>query len=81
MLNLGVFHCWLISQNLTTNEEMTHAYGETGSGSPFSLGWRRNCKLFWCGPPEKSLLGGFVYADARDIENASGRDVPLDAEF
>ncbi|CAD7928732.1 unnamed protein product [Amoebophrya sp. A25] len=90
VFNLACFHCWLISQNLTTNEEMTRPYGghyEHTMRSPFSLGVRRNCKLFWCGPVEKSMIGGYVYRSAsRGTEDdtarrLAARAVPVDAEF
>ncbi|CAD7928132.1 unnamed protein product [Amoebophrya sp. A120] len=83
VFNLGCFHIWLISQNLTTNEEMTRPYPD--EKNPFSMGVRRNCRLFWWGPVERSLLGGFVYSAASEEERRAERlaagSVPLDAEF
>lgn len=83
LLNLFAFHLYLIAYNVTTNEELTSALR---GGNPYNLGLRRNCRAYWRGAQEESLLKGFLWKKKGEGNEARIRriqegQVPLDAEY
>lgn len=74
--NLTVFHCYLVASNRTTNEEITAPYGNQ---NPFGLGVVRNCRQFFCQPPEPQhvVLKQLVPAASRDSFAAPPHDAQM----
>mmetsp|Transcript_43550 Transcript_43550/g.79721 ORF Transcript_43550/g.79721 Transcript_43550/m.79721 type:complete len:89 (+) Transcript_43550:3-269(+) len=74
LANLVVFHCYLITTNTTTNEEITAPYA---GKNPFSLGWFRNCKQFLCSPKEPTAVQRSELVPASLLRSAA----PYDAQM
>jgi len=50
---LACYHCSLVCDNKTTNEEIKVPYG---GQNPFARGWKRNCQDACCSPLEPSRI-------------------------
>jgi len=65
LTNLSIFHCYIISKNLTTNEEVKDIYLDD---NPFSVGFVENCyqSLFSSVEPSKVEWHRLVRVNAED---------------
>jgi len=75
--NLMAFHCYLITKNMTTNEEITGVYP---GKNPFSLGYTRNWKQFLQQFQEPTLVEPGVLVPAPGRKESITGDVPHDAQ-
>jgi hypothetical protein len=55
LVNLGGFHCYLISKGETTNEQMLGRFRKSG-GNPENLGFTANIRQLLFGKKKPSLL-------------------------